>query len=286
MPIARALSFHWFDDALPASQSADHFLTLCSDCEHLGFDSVYVPVVDDLSRALQLALLAAPENPRLKFRIGGNFEHILSSLTGRDLVDASQVLGSRLVVHMSFCEGAPEPDLNERRKFAAAAEFLVNCCNLFPAQQAPQFDIQGESSQAAILAIKHADCLWRRAQIPRQVHADALPVLHFGKQTGLVFDIITRTSQQDALDSLQHLMPDLDVTSLPATAAGIITHHPNRPPVLVGSFSHVARMLSEFNAAGISHCMIGSLGRWDEAAIFAEHVLPLIRSTTPQRQVA
>jgi alkanesulfonate monooxygenase SsuD/methylene tetrahydromethanopterin reductase-like flavin-dependent oxidoreductase (luciferase family) len=282
MPIARPFQFHWSSDSSAGWHDTDHFLALCADAEQLGLDSVHVPAANNLSSAFELAILTGRQGSRIKLRIGCGLEQVLASLTGRDLSNAWQELGSRLIVHLTF----PEPDPVDRGAFLAAAEFLVNCRNLFPPQQGPQFDIRGESSQAAILAIKHADCLWRRAQHPRQVHADALPVLHFGKQTGLVFDIVARPSRDEAFASLNALLPEVDATSLPSTAAGIVALDQGRPPVLVGAFSEVAQTLSDFHAAGITQCMLGSLRHWEEIAIFAQHVLPLVRENEHQRQVA
>jgi hypothetical protein len=45
--------------------------------------------------------------------------------------------------------------------------------------------IEGDSADAAVLAIKHADCLILSPRSPEQMHADALPVLHLGKQVGM-----------------------------------------------------------------------------------------------------
>jgi hypothetical protein len=280
MPIARPLQFHWSSDSCVGSRGTDHFFALCADAEQVGLDSVHVPASDDRSSGLELALLAGRHTAGLKFRVGWGFQRVLASLTGRDLSNAWQELGSRLIVHLAF----PEFDPVDRGPFLAAAEFLANCHNLFPPQHEPQFDIQGESSQAAILAIKRADCLWRRAQHPRQARADALPVLHFGKQTGLVFDIVARPSRDEAFATLNALLPEADTTSLPSTAAGIVVFDRSRPPVLVGDFCEVAQTLSGFHTAGITHCMLGSLGRWEEVAIFAQHVLPLLRATEQQKQ--
>jgi hypothetical protein len=271
MPIARPLQFHWSSDSCVGSHGTDHFLALCADAEQVGFDSVHVPASDDRSSGLELALLAGRHTTGLKFRVGWEFQRVLASLTGHDLSNAWQELGPRLIVHLAF----PEFDPVDRGPFLAAAEFLANCHNLFAPQHEPQFDI---------LAIKRADCLWRRAQHPRQVRADALPVLHFGKQTGLVFDIVTRPTRDEAFATLNALLPEADATSLPSTAAGIVAFDRSRPPVLVGDFCEVAQTLSGFHTAGITHCMLGSLRRWEEVAIFAQHVLPLLRATEPQKQ--
>jgi hypothetical protein len=45
--------------------------------------------------------------------------------------------------------------------------------------------IEGDSAEAAVLAIKHADCLILSPRSPEQMYADALPILHLGKQVGV-----------------------------------------------------------------------------------------------------
>ena len=191
---ARHLRFHWSPCPAPLPDAGD-FVDLCREAENAGIESIHVPVLDSLSDALSLAAVAGAATARIGFRIGWGIEDVLGSLRGRELLQVSQLLPGRLIVHMNLASDAPP------EQYAAAREFIVNCHSHFGKVGAPPFDIEGETAEAAFLAIQHGACLWRRPHRPNQVYADALPVLHFGKDAGLVCFVIARESREVALEA-------------------------------------------------------------------------------------
>ena len=189
----RPLRFHW--SAYPEDSLCDAamFLNLCHDAERVGVESVAVPIATCLSDALELATATGQEAARVRFRVGCDFRGILASLYGRDLSKACETLGKRLIIHIIF-DGDEEA---RNGNLLSAAEFIANCRQ---ESKTPQFDVEGMSSEAAFLAIKQADCLWRCPDKPHQVYADALPVIHFGKEVGLLSFVIARETRQEALE--------------------------------------------------------------------------------------
>jgi alkanesulfonate monooxygenase len=279
MTTEHPLRFHWSACAGDGLGEPVAFLHICRDAERLGVESVHVPIASYLPDALELAVSAGQETERVRFRVGCDFNRILASLTGRELKKAAEALGSRLIIHMAF--DAVEPAGNG--SFRSAAEFITNCRKLFLDGQAPQFDVEGEASEAAFLAIKHADCLWRWAQNPNQVRADALPVLHFGKEVGLITLVIARETRQEALESARDLLPEINIEP-PSNSANIVSAGGGKTAVLVGSREEVARTIHRFKKSGISHFLLRDWPGQQEITSFGERVLPLIRAMESGRE--
>ena len=281
MQTEHPLRFHW--SAHPGDQVYDQatFFRMSLDAETAGVESLRVPIAADLSDALNLAVVVGRETTRVKFRVGGDFAEILRSLSGRELKEAWETLGARLIVHMSFeSENHPQTD-----RFLAAGEFIANCRKLFEGSQPPQFEVEGDSSETAFLAIKYADTFWRSPDRPNQVYADALPVLHFGKEVGLVCCVIARETQEDALLSAAELLSGYSVEQLSNPESWItpqllkeVAPDGGENKVILGSFEQVARTIHGFNKSGISQFMVRELPGQRELAHFAERALPIIRA--------
>jgi alkanesulfonate monooxygenase len=284
MATEHPLRFHWSDCA---GDEPVAFLPICHDAERLGFESVHAPMATPLPDALAFAVAAGRETGRIRFRVGCDFNRILASLTGRELKKAAEALGSRLIIHMTFDAEEPAGD----GRYFSAGEFITNCRKLFVNGQAPQFDVEGETSEAAFLAIKHADCLWRWMQSPNQVHADALPVLHFGKEVGLTTLVIARETREQALESAMGFLPALNLEPASSSAFGMtpdlqanIASTCGAKTAVVGSFEGVARAIHEFKRHGISHFLLRDWPGHQEITGFGERVLPLIRAIESGRE--
>jgi alkanesulfonate monooxygenase len=272
------IRFHWSPCRDEDLHDAGRLLDICQQAESAGIDSIRVPIANALPEALAVAVLAGRETAHVRFRIGWDFSEVLASLTGRDLKNASDALGDRLNVHMRLGEEETEAHGDLR----SAGEFIENCRALFRESAVPQFDVEGETAGAAFLAIKHADCLWRLPDRPKQVYADALPVLHFGKEVGLVASVIARDTREKALDAAAILLPqDADsdaanwITSFLWT--GVVPRFERKISALVGSFDEVARAIHEFQNHGISQFLIGEWPGTQQMRCFGAHILPLVR---------
>ena len=268
MQTAPALSFHCSSCSADDAANPAEFVSRCRAAEAAGFDSIHIPRSISLPDALELAVLAGSESSRLRFRVGWEFAGILASLRGSDVIHAWDALGGRLILHLRI--GADD--------FGPAVEFVANCRAAFGAG-GPAFDVEGESAEAAFLAIQHAVCLWRRPHRPHQVHADALPVLHFGKEVGLATAVIVRESQEEAFNAANALLGGTDPASwiTPELWRGVLPQTGEAAAALVGAFDRIAAVLDGFKKEGISRFLIRELPGQQDAMCFAARVLPLIR---------
>jgi hypothetical protein len=157
--------FHWRPGASEPS-NLDSFSAICRTAENAGLDSVEVP--GEMAEALALARDMAKETNCIQFRIRCAGSACESGTAWAEL-------RARIILHCSLAE----VDLDQAATAIAQYRELG----------ADEIDVEGESAHAAFLAIRQADCLWRRPGRPDQVYADALPVLHFGKDAGLVIAI-------------------------------------------------------------------------------------------------
>src|SRR5262249_15247819 len=98
---------------------------------------------------------------------------------------------------------------------------------------------------------------FRRADRPDQVYADALPVLHLGKEVGLVATVVARPTREEAREAAADL-------------AG-------RRDVLAGSFEEVAESILAFQRKGILQFLIRGLPERDFVTSFGAGVLPIVR---------
>jgi alkanesulfonate monooxygenase SsuD/methylene tetrahydromethanopterin reductase-like flavin-dependent oxidoreductase (luciferase family) len=185
--------------------------------------------------APELAVVAASQTAALRFRVPYH-------AAVRIPWDAASA--GRLAIRMK----------TEPADLARAGRDLTECRGRFGGSA---IHVEGDGAEAAWLAILHADCLFRKADRPDQAHADALPVLHLGKEVGLAASVIARRSRDEAIHAL-------------ADMAGA-------PDVLAGSFEEVAAMLLAYRQRGISHFLIrGRLGH-DDLTAFGSGLLPLLR---------
>jgi hypothetical protein len=165
LEIARSVRFHWRPGASEPS-NPDSFPAIYRAAENAGLDSIEVP--GEMAKALALARDAAKETSCVKFRI-----RCAGSTTEIGIAWAE--LRGRIILHFALAE------VELDRAATAIAQYRELGVD--------EIDVEGDSAQAAFLAIQQADCLWRRPGRPDQVYADALPVLHFGKDAGLVIAI-------------------------------------------------------------------------------------------------
>lgn len=281
MRLETSIQFHWSPLPDKCSRDAAQFVDLCRCAEASGFESVHVPVASDLSDALALAIAAGVETNHIKFRIGWNFEEVLRSLFGRKMKEAWVTLQGRLIFHMNF----DSEDAARNGRLEQATEFMTNCRCLFDQLEVPEFDIEGETAEAAFLAIKHANRLWRLANRPDQIYADALPVLHFGKRVGLLSSVIARETQQEALDVAATLLPsnfvehreDPSSWPTPYLWRGLFSGWPGKSAAFVGSFEEVARSIHGFKKKGILQFLIREWSDKQEMFCSGARVLSLVR---------
>jgi len=137
---------------------------------------------------------------------------------------------------------------------AATGRAMARCRETFPGAT---IEVEGDTTDAAWIAIQHADRLFRRADRLEQAYADALPVMHLGVEVGLIALVIARPTRDEAVAAAGELFGSRGV--------------------LAGSFDGIAEALAAYGRKGITHIMIRHRPGHDDLTPFAESVLPRVR---------
>ena len=283
--MAITASFHWGAPADRTWREPARFVDACRRAASAGFESIDVPQAPGIADAIALAAAAAGAIRDVRFRLTcPTPAALVSVLADGTLKDARAALEGRLILHVKM----DDDDCLRDERVAEAAAALRLCRRLFVDSARPELDVEGQAAEAAFLAIRHADRLWRQPASPSMVDGDASPVLHFGTEVGLVTSLVARATRNEALAAASVLLADAgDLASDSASwiapcvwAAG--GSAPNaRTVVLIGSFDELAQVIHRYGRGGISSVLIRGWGLDDvddrEMAIVGSGVLPLVR---------
>lgn len=279
-----ALQVHWSSAPCALQPELDDFLRLARLAEQRGLTSVHVPLYASPSQALEWAVIAAVETSRVLFRVGADFACTLQNLRGETLLQAARALPGRLILHIR---------LDENEEFDAAKEFVTDLQTLFPATNASRFDVEGQSAEAAFLAIQRGDCLWRLPDVPDQIYADALPVLHFGKHVGMTAYVIARENHAQAHSVALDLLPGPCAEQWQGPKAWRSPHVWSSEGIagpgtaaIVGSYDEVADVLQSFKRCGITQVLLRELQWGHEFDRFTDEVLPRLRLLESKQKAA
>jgi len=257
------LLFHWHTNPADGGPEGSAFAEFCCVAESLGVESVYV--AGSLPDALALATDAAIQTQALRFRVRSEPCEILEQ--------ASANPGSRLIRHIG-------PQAAES---AAKQRHPIHISGVIPA---PEIHVEGDSAEAAFLAIKYASLLWRSPDHPNQVYADALPVLHFGKAVGLATILIVRETRDEAIDRAAALFPTAAAERANEAPGGIAPNlwkidRPGRNgtfTAMVGSFHEAAEWIVALKGKGISQFLFRACSDTRELIESTRAVIPLVRA--------
>jgi len=283
--MACTTSFHWGAPADRRRHEPGRFVDVCRRAATAGFESVEIPQAPGIAEAMTLAAAAAGAIGDIRFRFTcPTPDSLASAVADERLKDACAALAGRLILHVKM----DDDDCLRDERVAGAAAALRLCRRLLVDSARPELDVEGQAAEAAFLAIRHADRLWRRPASPSLVDGDASPVLHFGTEVGLVTSLVARATRNEALAAASVLLADAgDLASDSASwiapcvwAAG--GSAPNaRTVVLIGSFDELAQVIHRYGRGGISSVLIRGWGLDDvddrEMAIVGSGVLPLVR---------
>lgn len=271
--MAFTTSFHWGTPADRAWREPARFADVCSRAVAAGFASVDVPEARSMGDAIGLVTATAAAIGDLRFRLTRPTPASLGgALADPNVKDACTALAERLILHVTMDDD--ETDVAE------AGAVLESCRQRFGDVAYPEVNVEGQSAEAAFLAIKHADRLWRWPARPAMVDGDARPVLHFGTQVGLVTSMVARETTSEALAAAAVLLPDADFESDASWAAQCVWAD-HRTTALIGSFDEVVSTLQRYERGGISGFLIRGWGAQEvddrEMAVIGSRILPLIR---------
>lgn len=218
--MAFQLRFHWSPQEHPNDISA--FVECCRRAERAGIESIEAEPGVAFEAASETGIaLRIPYDTRLAGRFAG-----------------------RLIVRWPV----------EHVDVAAVGLAMARCREELPNAS---IDVEGDTADAAWLAIQHGDRLFRVADRLDQAYADALPVLHMGTEVGLSAHVIARSTRDEAVEAAGELF-------------GV-------KGVLVGSFAGIAEALVAYRRKGISDILLRGRAGHDDLGAFAEGVLPRVR---------
>jgi hypothetical protein len=283
--MAFTASFHWGAPADWTWRKPARFADVCRRAARAGFESVDISQAPGIADAIALAAGAAAAIPDLRFRFTYPTPASLgAALVDDGLKDACAALSGRLIVHVNM----NDDDCSRDERVAETTAALELCRRLIADSPGAELDVEGQSAEAAFLAIKHADRLWRLPASPTMVDSDAWPVLHFGTEVGLVTSLVARETKNEALAAASVLLRDAsdladDSASwiAPCVWGGGGSAPKARTAVLIGSFDELAQTIHRYARGGISSLLIRGWGLDEvderEMAIVGAGVLPLVR---------
>ena len=283
--MAFTTSFHWGAPADRRRHEPARFVDVCRRAASAGFESVEIPQAPGIADAIALAAAAAGAIGDVRFRFTcPTPQSLASALADERLTEACTALEGRLILHVKM----DDDDCVRDEVVAETAAALELCRRRFVDPAAPELDVEGQAAEAAFLAIRHADRLWRRPASPTMVDADAWPVLHFGTEVGLVASVVARETRTEALTAASVLLAhagDLANDSAswiaPCVWAGGGSAPTARTAVLIGSFDEIAQAIHRYARGGVTSLLIRGWGLDDvddrEMAIVGSGVLPLVR---------
>lgn len=201
-----------------------------------------------------------------------------------------------------------EDELNFAGRYYRVEGARVNIPFVGGGRTRPEIYAGGSSVLAEELAIQHADCLWRLPDLPERVRAVSRPMLHAGKETGLLVSLLARPTRAEALretelvrsqfgtaarQTHQQFAARSDSTAFKSILAlsegnpsgwltpwlwtGAVPFLGAPAIALVGSFAEVADAILEYKSAGISQFLFMGWPDLEEMRIFSREVLPLVR---------
>ena len=314
---------------------------LCRQCELSGIESVLMAIGFTRPDPLLLAAALGAETSRVKFMVACRPGLITPTLFVQQVNTLSTLIHGRVSINIVaghtpnelryYGDSLPHDERYERtdeflaicrafwaRSEAEEVDFLgrhyridkgrLNTPFLSPDRRMPEIFLGGNSKQAADLAIRHADCLWRFPDAPEALVAEIAPVLDAGKEVGLLVALIARPSRDEALHAARTMVAGFGEDARNAsrlfaqntdskaftntfrlaneTASEWVTPYLwtgavpylGAPAIaLLGGPEEIATAILEYKAMGITQFLFLGWPDDEEMLFFGREILPLIR---------
>lgn len=179
---------------------------------------------------------------------------------------------------------------------------------------APEIFVGGNSDEAANLALRHAECLWRFPDQDEKLQPQCERLAEAGKEMGLLVSLITRPTREEAEEATRALLANFsdDVKAVTQQFAArsdsvgfravyAFTRNQSEwlspwlwtgavpflgPPsiALVGSFQEIASALLHYKAMGITQFLFTGWPDVEEMEYFGSGVLPIVREREAEQE--
>lgn len=215
----------------------DAQLALCRAAERCGIESLLMAIGSVRPDPLALSIALGRATERVAFMIACRSGLISPTLFVQQVNSASALLQGRVCINM-VCGHTPQElryygdFLSHDERYERTDEFLavarlfwsgggevnfqgryyrieggrLNTPFIAPDRTSPEIFVGGSSEQAARLAARHADCLWRFPDVEERLAPEIRPVLEAGKEVGLLVSLIARPTRQEALAAAEALV--------------------------------------------------------------------------------
>jgi alkanesulfonate monooxygenase len=314
-------------------------LQLCQLAEQSGIDSMLMAIGFARPDPIVLSVALGLETTAIKFMVAARPGLISPTLFVQQINTLSALTNGR--VHVNIVAGHTPHELgyygdflDHDARYDRIDEFM-EVCRLFwnttdevnfhgryycieggrlntrfvsPEASAPELYLGGSSGRAALLASRHASCLWRLACEPEQFAREAEPVLQAGKEVGVLVSLISRPTRREALMAAEELIAPFgeetravhlnfirasDSVGYQTTFerahsaqgpwegtclwSGAVPYLGAPSIALVGSADEIADALVEYKNLGVTQFLFMGWPDAEEMERFGRDVLPLVR---------
>jgi alkanesulfonate monooxygenase len=322
-------------------------LALCRAAEENGIESMLMAFGFTRPDPLLLAVVLGRRTEKVGFMVACRPGLLSPTLLVQQVNTASHLIGGRISLNLVVGHTPQELGyygsfLGHDERYDQADELLTVCRALWRGGEvdfagshyriekgrvgtgfagppghraAPEIFLGGSSAQAARLAVRHADCLWRFAEAPEVLAPAIAPVLAAGTEVGLLVALRVRPTREEAEASARELIAgfgaevrenhrrlarqtdSVGFSSTYRLAEGEGGEWRSRclwtgavpylgPPsiALVGTPEEVTEALLEYRSIGVSQFLFLGWPDDEEMARFGREVLPRVRAAEARRE--
>jgi hypothetical protein len=266
------LRFHWHPADVQLLD-AEAFSAISQYAEECGLESIAVP--ENLPASFAMA---GRTTRKIKFLAQCGTGEIPEPCLVEQTGAFSELPPERVIICLPFdqlCDRVCRGGSGMEEYYSCVHELLGAYRRL--AGWGPEIFVKGTSAEAAVLAIKFADCLWLSWKRPEQIYSDALPVLHMGKEAALCARLIARETAEEASEAARLSVNGWSENDRLFEDGPLLWTGPSEGTILTGSFVEIAGALMRYKEKGISQFLLSGPADQREMIYFAAGVLSIVR---------
>ncbi|MFT5166361.1 MAG: alkanesulfonate monooxygenase [Saprospiraceae bacterium] len=321
-------------------------VALCKKAEENGIESMLMAIGFTRPDPLLLTVHLAQQTKKIKFMVAVRSGIISPSFFVQQINTAAALTNGRILINvvgghspvelgyygdftahderyersgefLEICNKFWNEDsgFDYKGKFYQLEKATINTPFIAPDRNRPEIYVGGNSRKAANLAAQHADCLWRFPDTMQSLQPVIDSVLHRGKEVGLLVSLITRPSQEQAVEEAYGMLKEMNATAIEANEkfrkksdsegfkavlemaakaktdwkdsclwTGAVPYLGAPSIALVGSYENIAKQLMAYKKIGISQFLFMGWPDIEEVEHFGKGVLPLLRKMENHKQ--